>query len=277
MTVTDDEARLVEQAQRGVEPAFDALVRAALPRMRGVVIRLIGHPEDTEDIVQQALLKAWRGIGGFRRASTFSTWITGIAVRLAIDHLRAAKRWRREAQVAYANLCAESEELSGEVMGAFGAPDFSFEVREHVAYCFTCVGRSLPPDEQAALVLRDVLDLSNREASNVLGTSEAVLRHRLAAARKAMEDRYEGLCALVNKQGICHQCKGLSDVAAMAGGAPAPLPDIDGLAQRMAIVRSADPVCGRTRALHDVFWRRTKEIEEAELGSTEPISDCGQV
>ena len=276
MTALDNEHHLVTQAKEGGQAAFDALVDAARPKVRATVLRMIGHPEDAEDVIQEALIKAWRAMPKFRADAQFSTWLTAIATRGAIDHLRANVRWRKEAQVAYANLCAESEELSGEVMAAFTSPDFSFEVREHVAYCFTCVGRSLPPDEQAALVLRDVMGMSNREASNILGISESVLRHRLAAARKAMEERYEGLCALVNKRGICHQCKGLGDVAAMTGGKVGPLPDIGDLADRIAMVRQINPDTCPTRALHNVFWRRTKEGEEKRLGSAEPISDCGK-
>lgn len=252
---------------------FDAQLKQAWPRARAVVARLVGHPEDTDDILQAASVKAWQGLPDFRGDAAFATWFTAIAARAALDHLRAAKRWRREAQVAYANLCAESDDLSGEVMSAFTDPEFAFEVREHIAYCFACVGRSLPPDEQAALVLRDVLDMSTREAANVLGLTESVLRHRLTTARQAMTAQFDGLCALINKTGICHQCAGLSTIA----NRDTPLPDVADLADRMAIVRdvAADPKACRSKALHDVFWRRTKEIEDQGLGTTEPTSDCG--
>jgi RNA polymerase sigma-70 factor (ECF subfamily) len=122
------------------------------------------------------------------------------------------------------------------------------------------------------------MDFSTREAANVLGITESVLRHRLAAARHAMEERYEGLCALVNKNGICHQCKGLSEVAAMTGGERPEIPTIENLADRMAIVREIAGTPGRrnSQCIHDVFWRRTKEIEAQGLGATEPLSGCGE-
>jgi RNA polymerase sigma-70 factor (ECF subfamily) len=159
-------------------------------------------------------------------------------------------------------------------MNAYAAPDFSFEVREHIAYCFACVGRSLPADEQAALVLGDVVDMAGRDAAKVLGVSESVFRHRLAAARQAMQDKYEHLCALVSKTGICHQCKGLRQISPedKRGG---PIPDIDDFAERLAVVRRADFAGGKSGAFHDIFWRRTKEIEEEGRGSTAPETDCG--
>ncbi|MBG6173136.1 RNA polymerase sigma-70 factor (ECF subfamily) [Labrenzia sp. EL_208] len=265
---------LIDQAKQGDSGAFSRLVEAEFPKLRRITRRLVGHPEDSEDILQEALAKAWSNMSNFEERSSFATWVTSIVTRTAIDHLRRQKRWRTEAQVAYANSCAQSDELSNEVVGAITDPEFAYEVREHISYCFTCVGRSLPVDEQAALVLRDVMDLSAREASTVLGISDAVLRHRLSAARRAMEDKYDGLCALVSKQGICHQCAGLK----MASGEPADpadFPDVSRLAARMAVVRKAEP--GSMAGLHAVFWRRTKDIEESGKGSTEPLSGCGEI
>jgi RNA polymerase sigma-70 factor, ECF subfamily len=275
MTTAEIAEGLAARAQAGDRRAFDRLAAEALPQVRGVVRRMIGHPEDSDDVVQEALAKAWQSIGSFRGEAKFSTWLTSIAARLAVDLLRRQKRWRTEAQIAYSNLCFTDPEYQGEVISAVSAPDFAFEVRQHVAYCFACVGRSLPPDEQAALVLSDVVDLSDREAAKVLGVSESVFRHRLSAARQAMKDRYEGLCALVSKTGICHQCKGLREVApeAKRGG---PLPDIADFAERCAIVRDADFGTGSMARFHDVFWRRTKEIEEAGTGATVPLGDCGR-
>lgn len=263
---------LVVRAQGGDSAAFDKLVEPIKGQVRNTIRKMIGHPEDSEDILQDALLKAWKALSGFREKSSFTTWLTSIAMRTAVDFLRGQKRWRPEAQVAYANLCAQSEELSGEVMAQFAAPDFAYEVREHISYCFTCVGRSLPPDELAALVLRDVVDMPARDACTALGVSDSVLRHRLAAARNSMQDRFDGLCSLVSKTGVCYQCKGLQMIAPedRKGG---PIPDLDDFADRCDVVRN----CTSTsmEQLHNVFWRQTKKIEELGLGSTEPESDCG--
>lgn len=267
---------IVDRARAGDRTAFDELASEAMPRMRGFLWRMIGHPEDCDDIAQTALARAWSAIDTFDGRSAFATWLIAIASRTAIDFLRSQKRWRTESQVAYANLCAESEEWQGEVIGPMMEPGFSFDARQHIAYCFVCIGRSLPPDEQAALVLRDVMEFSNREAANVLGTSESVLRHRLSAARQAMKGRYEGLCALVSKTGICHQCTGLGMAAEAVGAKKADLPDIDSFARRLEIVRKQDPDRMTNRTLQDVFFRRCKEVEEEQRGSTVPASDCGQ-
>ncbi len=212
-TILRSKVDLLRRAKEGDAAAMEHLIASAMPQAYRVVRRMIGHPEDTEDIVQDAIVQAVEKLTEFREEASFSTRVTTIASRKAVNHLRRQKRWRTEAQVAYAKLCAASEELSGEVMAAYSDPDFAFKVRKHIAHCFTCVGRSLPPDELAALVLREVIGMSGREAASALGISESVLRHRLSAARRSMGEKYEGLCALVNKQGICHQCKGLRAIA----------------------------------------------------------------
>ncbi|WP_421857056.1 RNA polymerase sigma factor [Oricola sp.] len=271
---TPDETALAAAARAGDAEAFAELVRDARPKLMGFLHRMVGHPDEVDEIAQETLIRAWEKIGAFRGEARFSTWLIAIAGRIAVDRMRKAKRWRAEAQVAYANMCAASPDLSGEVMAAYEDPAFAYEVREHIAYCFTCVGRSLPPDELAALVLRDVTGLSAREAANALGISDSVLRHRLSAARQSMTDKFDGLCALVNKTGICHQCKGLRALA-REDRKGSPLPDIAGFAERCAMVREAPPD-GAMAPLHDLFWRRTAEMEEAGLGSPEPDSRCGE-
>jgi RNA polymerase sigma-70 factor (ECF subfamily) len=119
-------------------------------------------------------------------------------------------------------------------------------------------------------VLSDVMEYSAREAGEVLRISDSVLRHRLSAARRNMETRYQGLCALVSKTGICRQCGGLSAAAAAVGAKTTGLPDIDTLADRLAIARTIDPEKRRSFALHNVFFRRCKRIEESGLGGTTP-------
>ena len=265
-----NELALVESARAGSKTSFDGLALSALPKMRAVIWRLIGHPEDCEDVLQTALMKAWQGLAKFDGRAAFSTWASAIAARAAIDHLRSETRWRRESQIAFANLCAGSEVLQGEIMAPMMAPEFTFDTKEHVAYCFVCIGRSLEPEEQAALVLGDVMEFSAREAAEALNLTDSVFRHRLSAARRSMEERYEGLCALVSKTGMCHQCEGLAAAAKAVGGSATALPDVDTLADRLGVVRGVDPERRQSQTLHNAFFRRCKRIEEEGAGGIVP-------
>lgn len=122
---------------------------------------------------------------------------------------------------------------------------------------------------------REVLDMKNRDAAKALGLTESVYRHHLASARVNMTQHYEGLCSLVNKQGVCYQCSGLREATPERQRGVLPPERLD-FEERLNIVRDANFDTGASQAMHDVFWRRTKELEDSGAGCTEPLSDCGQ-
>lgn len=268
MTDTD----LVARARDRDRDAFDALVARHVGPARRAVRRLVGHPDEVDELVQEALLKAWRSVDRFRGEASFGTWLVQIASRTALDHLRTRRRWRAEAQVIYAQACRADARLAGEVGAALHDPTARFDVHEHVAFCFSCVARTLPPDQQVAVVLRDAVGLGNADGARAAGLSRGAFRHALADGRAALTARFEGLCALVNKQGVCWQCEGLRAAApADRRGPPAPSlagDDADArYAARAALVGDADPDGDPCRGLHDLFFRRIGEIEEAQAGS----------
>jgi RNA polymerase sigma-70 factor (ECF subfamily) len=271
------DAETVAAARDGDRAAFDRLCRPALARLRAVVRRMIGDPTETDDLVQESLTRAWAAIRGFDGRSEISTWLCRIGINAAIDHLRAQRRWRARAQIAYANECATSADLGQEVGEALMSPSFRYDAREHIAFCFACVGRSLDPELQAALVLREIEGLSNLEAARSLDITESVLRHRLAEARETMEREFEGLCALVNKRGVCYQCSGLRDALPDDDRRGAPPPQRLSFDERLACVRAADVDAGASQPLHDLFWRRLREQEIAGRGSVELGDDCAPV
>jgi len=269
-------ARTIQETgnMNGIDQAsFGPLVEQARTRLEATIRKLVGHPDEVDDLAQQAVLQAWEKRRSFAGDSEFSTWLCSIGANLAVDFLRKQKRWRVRAQVAYANECLANESLAAEIGQTYARPDFAYDVFEHVGYCLTCVGRAMNPDEYAAVVLREVLGLGNREAAQALGISESVLRHRLAAGRRVMTENFEGLCSLVNKQGVCYQCKGLRDIAPEDRRGPA-VPVRLELDERLRTVATL-PAEEKTRALHDVFWRRTAQLEAEGRGSTE-ASGCGE-
>ncbi|MCA9688503.1 MAG: RNA polymerase sigma factor [Nannocystaceae bacterium] len=252
----------VAAAKAGEEGAFDALVRPLLPRLEAFAYRMLAHPEDAAEAVQDALLRAHQGLAQFRGEARFTTWLFSILTRVCIDQLRARRRWRWDAQH---HARVDPHAPHHDVLERLQAQDGGFEAREHIAFCFSCVSRSLPPEEAAALLLREVFGYSNREAARICGVSESVLRHRLSAGRLSLQDAFAGLCGLVRKEGVCYQCEGLRDQAPAARQG-SPLPDLGGdgdssLRRRLAIVRDADLEGGRAAALHRLMFRAVADTE----------------
>lgn len=140
---------------------------------------------------------------------------------------------------------------------------------------FTCVGRPLPPEQQAALVLREVMGFASDEAARALGLTESVLRHHRTSARGEMQRRFEGLCSLVDKEGVCYQCRGPREATpAPRQGAPNLLVrDFD---QRCAIVRRPTSTRAPARRCTAPSGGGPSNSRTAVVGSTVMESDCGR-
>jgi RNA polymerase sigma-70 factor (ECF subfamily) len=108
--------------------------------------------------------------------------------------------------------------------------------REHLDVCFACALRNLPSEHAAALLLVEVYDFGVREAAGMLGATPGQVKHWIQRSREVMRARYAGTCALVGKQGVCHQCV---ELGGFFNRRPEdPLEGTDGdLDARLAIVR----------------------------------------
>ncbi len=269
----EEESQLVEKAREGDGVAFGALVEPWRKPLFGYIYRMVTLRQDAEDLLQDVLVRVLEGIRTYRGEARFKSWLFGIATHVCLDHLRSKKRWRVEAQLIGEQESKATPGQFEELHQLMTQPEFSFEIREHIAFCFSCIARTLPPEEQAALMLKEVLGFTNEEAARIAGSSEPVFRHRLSAARGKMIEDYAGLCALINKEGLCYQCSGLQAVAPDGHRGPE-LVQIEvapGMAMnaeslfdaRLAIVRDTDLEMGRTRVLHDVFYASLTRREES--------------
>jgi RNA polymerase sigma-70 factor, ECF subfamily len=266
------ELALIERARGGDQAALGSLVEPWRRPLAGYIYRMVTQRQDAEDLLQDVLVRVLENIREYRGEAPFKSWLFGIATHVCLDHLRKKKRWRVEAQKIGEQEAQADPEALPRLMELTRRPEFRFEIREHIAFCFSCIARTLPPEEQAAIMLKEVLGFTNQEAAGMLSVSEPVFRHRLAAAREKMIGDFEGLCALINKAGICYQCKGLRELSGEAnrGADMVQIELAPGLAvnpenlfdARLAIVRDADLENGRTRMMHDVFFGSMTQREE---------------
>ena len=172
---TDVEDRLVRAARGGDDQAFGELIEPWRRPLFGYVYRMVTHPQDAEDLTQEAVTRAFQSLAEFRAESRFKGWLFGIATHICLDHLRRRKRWRVEAQLEGEKRAEADPEALEQLGGLVSQPDFVFEIREHIAFCFSCVSRTLEPQEQAALMLREVLGFTAREAADILDVTDSVV------------------------------------------------------------------------------------------------------
>jgi RNA polymerase sigma-70 factor (ECF subfamily) len=269
----EQETVLVERARQGDQAAFGSLVEPWRKPLFGYIYRMVTLRQDAEDLLQDVLVRVLENLREYRGEAPFKSWLFGIATHACLDHLRHKKRWRVEAQLIGEREATENPENIVNLRAMMQQPEFQFEIREHIAFCFACIGRTLPPEEQAAIMLKEVLGFTSGEAAGILRVSEPVFRHRLSDARAKMVQHFDGLCALINKTGVCYQCSGLREVAGPGHGgtnlvqievAPGVALNPENLLDaRIAIVRNADLEDGRTRPVHDMFYSSLTAREES--------------
>jgi len=266
---TMDQTATIEAARKGDAAAFDELARPLMRPLRSFILRTVAHPDDADDLLQETLTKAHRGLPKYRAEASFKNWMYTIASRACLDHLRARKRWRAIAHVEAGEAAEGNPDAMDALAGIASTPDFAYSAREHIAFCFSCIGRVLPPDEYTALMLREVAGFTNRESAKMMGLSTSVFRHTLTRGRRSMMDTFGELCALISKGGICHMCAVLrTKVPPDRRGEPAgrighsdDTPEAL-LEARLAITRDADLMEGGTSGWHDLMFRMMAAQEE---------------
>jgi RNA polymerase sigma-70 factor (ECF subfamily) len=195
--------RLIEAARGGDEDAFRQLIEPYRAELHAHCYRMLGSLHDAEDALQDALLRAWRGLHGFEAGRPLRPWLYRIATNASID--AAARRPKRILPIDHGAPAGPGggpgapvleriwvEPYPDERLGVAAgkaAPDVHYEQRESVELAFIAALQYLPARQRAVLILREVLGFSAREVADFLETSAASVNSALQRARKVVEER----------------------------------------------------------------------------------------
>jgi RNA polymerase sigma-70 factor (TIGR02960 family) len=199
-----EDASVTEQtlarARAGDEEAFRELTECYRSELQLHIYRIVGSVQDAEDLLQETLLAAWRGLEQFQGRASIRAWLYRIATNRSLDALRASRRrpegTRRMTEVPEPTRRSEPiwlepypdvllEGIPDEAPG----PEARYEIKEAIALAFIVGLQHLPPQQRAVLVLRDVLGYRAGEVAEMLETSEASVHSLLGRARAAFESR----------------------------------------------------------------------------------------
>jgi RNA polymerase sigma-70 factor, ECF subfamily len=192
---------LLEAARRGDEGAFERLIEPYRGELLAHCYRMLGSIHDAEDALQDALLRAWRGLARFEGRSSLRSWLYRIATNsslrlierrparvLPIDHGPPADPHDEVAAPLVESTWIEP--YPDEWLGAGPAsPEARYEQRESVELAFTAALQHLPPLQRAVLILTDVLGFAPGEVAEALDATPASIYSALQRARKAAEER----------------------------------------------------------------------------------------
>ena len=175
---------LIEQAQAGDIGAFRQLVERHQRRAFGIAVALVRDEEDAREVVQEAFVRVYRGLGEFHGGSSFFTWLYRIVHNLSIDVIR--KPARREVGL---EAVAELEEAGGAVeLGRVGEIDPHDHV--HRRQLQDTIGKALdalPEYHRGVIVMREVYGMSYEEMAEAAGVSKGTIMSRLFHARKKLQ------------------------------------------------------------------------------------------
>jgi RNA polymerase sigma-70 factor (ECF subfamily) len=200
---TAQERELFEAARRGDENAYRPLVEPHRGELHAHCYRILGSVHDAEDALQEALLRAWRGLPKFEQHSTLRSWLYRIATNTCLDAI--ARRPKRVLPIDYGP-SADPHDSPGEplvesvwvepypdemlgVEDGLAGPEARYEQRESLELAFVATLQHLPPNQRAALILREVLGFSAAEVGETLETSVASVNSALQRARKTIDER----------------------------------------------------------------------------------------
>jgi RNA polymerase sigma-70 factor, ECF subfamily len=174
----DELARLVDAARDGEREAFDELVRRTYVDTYTLALRLTGHEEDARDVVQEAYLRAWKGLRRYRGDAQFSTWLYRITANTAFTNVQKRRRHR----TARLEDVAEPADTRAEA-----SPELVAESGEGLTELAEAVER-LPDGLREVLVLKDVYGLSHEAIAEETGISVSAAKVRLHRGRKRLRD-----------------------------------------------------------------------------------------
>jgi RNA polymerase sigma-70 factor (TIGR02960 family) len=191
---------LLERARAGVGPAFEEMTEPYRRELHVHCYRMLGSFQDAEDVLQETLLAAWQGLGGFEERASLRTWLYRIATNRCLNARRSAgrrqaKEWdvpgveppqpTRLGDVPWLQPYPDTL-LQDPVDGAAG-PEARYEQTESISLAFVTAVQLLPPRQLAVLVLRDVLGFHANEVADMLDSTVESVNSALKRARAGLK------------------------------------------------------------------------------------------
>src|SRR3954452_16033680 len=203
MATTRTTNDLLAAAQGGDEGAFERLVGPFRGELHAHCYRMLGSLHDAEDALQDAMLRAWRGLDRFEGRSSLRSWLYTIATNTCLNAI--ARRPKRVLPVDYGPAADPHDAPGGPVVESvwvepypdeklgvedgYAAPEARYEQRESVELAFIVALQHLPAKQRAVLILREVLGFSAQEVADTLETTTASVNSALQRARAAAEEK----------------------------------------------------------------------------------------
>ncbi len=193
------EKHLVKMSKKGDVSAFEQLISSYEKRAYNIAYRMLNNEEDAKDATQEAFIKIYKSIKGFREESSFSTWLYRIVTNTCLDELRKQKRNETvplEVSIEHDKGTIRFEQGVDKV----SPEDIYDRLMERQIVLDTI--NSLKEDYKAVIILRDLQGFSYEEIASILGCSLGTIKSRINRARNALKDRLRHQLELYDTESV---------------------------------------------------------------------------
>ena len=180
----EEDREFIERAQRGDQTAFRALVERHQRRAFTIAVGMVRDENDARELVQEAFLRVYRGLGSFQGGSSFFTWLYRIVMNLAIDLMR--KPGRRDVELQENRVVEEDADFPL-VSRIDGADPLNVIRRREIAARIQAALDSLPDYHRGVILMREVEGMSYEEMAQAMGVSKGTIMSRLFHARQKLQ------------------------------------------------------------------------------------------
>lgn len=183
-----EEKELIAKSQQGDLMAFEQLIIKYEKKVYTIAYKYMGNHEDASDLAQEAFIKAFQAIKGFRSDASFGTWVGRIAANKCLDELRKKKRYQvtsLDADVALDEGSVKKELPSGEA-----SPEAVLQDKEEAEYLQGLI-EEMKPEYKMVIILRELEGYSYDEIAQKLDCSLGTIKSRISRARKYLKERIE--------------------------------------------------------------------------------------
>ena len=177
-------------ARAGDDAAFTRLVQPLRAELHAHCYRMVGSVHDADDALQEALVRAWRGIAGFEGRSTLRAWLYTVATRTCLDAVQGRRRRALPVDLGPASehpVTGDAPRTDVAWLGPYPDAGLRYEQREAVELAFVAALQHLPANQRAALLLFEVLGFSAAEIADMMGTTSASVNSALQRARVTVD------------------------------------------------------------------------------------------
>lgn len=189
-----DERKLIERAMNGDSSSFNRLMELHERRMYAVALRMCADREDAQDCLQEAMLRIYRSINGFKGQSSFATWVYRVTMNTCLDELRKKKNKQNTSLDGLLDMgwSPVDEQASPEKRA----------IDSEVQKCLHAAIGELPEDMRAAVVLRDIQGFTYDEIAQMLDINVGTIKSRISRGREKLREKLKQNTELFDTENV---------------------------------------------------------------------------